>query len=67
MHETKPCGRAAHVGVRELPANSEYFYANAISKDGLHNWCKTCCKVAARENTLKHKRARQAGQFGVQA
>jgi len=29
---------------KSYPATSEYFFKSSNRKDGLHSWCKACCK-----------------------
>lgn len=52
--ETKRCACKNHKGDPILPVTE--FYKRKRSSDGLHTWCKTCCKANARAHTPKNKK-----------
>lgn len=52
--ETKRCACKTHKGDPIQPVTE--FYKRKRSKDGLHTWCKACCRANARAHTPKAKR-----------
>ena len=38
--KTRPCSKCKDV----FPATAEHFFRHTQTKDGLHSWCKPCCK-----------------------
>lgn len=51
--DIKKCAHPEHEGPRELPITE--FYQRKRSKDGLHSWCKACCRRNAKKVNLKRR------------
>ena len=47
--KTRACSKCK----KEFPANGEHFFKHSQRKDGLHSWCKPCCKEGNQKSLRK--------------
>ncbi len=51
MNDQKHCQRCGE----DWPADTDFFYADASSKDGLYCYCKACHAVLSKISRSRHK------------
>ena len=49
---------------KEFPATGEFFFRHSGRRDGLHSWCKPCCKQGS-ERSLEKKYATFEGRIST--